>query len=155
MGKYSKTLEGGLGILVPFIDSIKYTQTLKEVALGIPYNTAITSDNVTIKIDGVLYYKIVDPYKASYGIEDPQFAVTQLAQTAMRYIMYFIRSRSEIGMLSLDKTLSERALLNTRITETVNQAAREWGIKCLRYTSLIILGILMLTIGIAKKITNR
>ena len=85
MGKYSKTLEGGLGILMPFIDTIKYTQTLKEVALGIPYNTAITSDNVTIKIDGVLYYKIVDPYKASYGIEDPQYAVTQLAQTVLGF----------------------------------------------------------------------
>ena len=123
MGKYSSTLEGGLAILVPFIDKIAYIQTLKEVALGIPYNTAITADNVTIKIDGVLYYRIVDPLKASYGIEDPQYAVTQLAQTAMR---------SEIGKLSLDKTLSERSLLNTRITETVNQAAQEWGIKCLR-----------------------
>ncbi len=81
-------------------------------------------DNVTLEIDGVLYYKVVDPYKASYGVEDAQFAVSQLAQTTMR---------AEIGQLTLDKTLAERALLNTKIVHAMNVAAQSWGINCLRY----------------------
>merc|ERR1719354_202250 len=129
MGKYNRTLEGGLAILIPVLDKITYCQTLKEVAVGIKPQPAITADNVTIRLDGVLYYKIVDPLKASYGIENAEYAVTQLAQTAMR---------SEIGQMTLDKTLSERSTLNQRIVESMNNASTEWGIKCLRYISEVI-----------------
>ncbi|KAJ3335691.1 hypothetical protein HDU91_002073, partial [Kappamyces sp. JEL0680] len=124
MGKFDRVLEGGLAILVPILDSITYVKTLKEVAVGIPSQAAITADNVTLNLDGVLYYKIFDPYRASYGIENAEFAITQLAQTAMR---------AEIGQMTLDKTLAERALLNTRIVAAMNAASEEWGIKCLRY----------------------
>lgn len=90
MGKYSRTLVGGLAILIPIIDKVTYCQTLKEVAVTVHPQPAITADNVTIRLDGVLYYKVVDPLKASYGIDNAEFAVTQLAQTAMR---------SEIGQM--------------------------------------------------------
>lgn len=113
-----------MAILMPFIDSVKHVKTLKEVAVLVPSQSAITQDNVTISLDGVLYYRILDPYKASYGIEDADFAVTQLAQTTMR---------SEIGKLTLDKTLAERTQLNANIVEAINDAASHWGIKCLRY----------------------
>lgn len=109
---------------MPFVDSIRHVKTLKEVAVLVPSQSAITQDNVTISLDGVLYYRILDPYKASYGIEDADFAVTQLAQTTMR---------SEIGKLTLDKTLAERTMLNANIVEAINDAASHWGIKCLRY----------------------
>ena len=109
---------------MPFVDSIRHVKTLKEVAVLVPSQSAITQDNVTISLDGVLYYRILDPYKASYGIEDADFAVTQLAQTTMR---------SEIGKLTLDKTLAERTMLNANIVEAINDAAFHWGIKCLRY----------------------
>jgi regulator of protease activity HflC (stomatin/prohibitin superfamily) len=123
-GRFHRVLEPGLAILVPFVDSIRHVKTLKEVAVLVPSQSAITQDNVTISLDGVLYYRILDPYKASYGIEDADFAVTQLAQTTMR---------SEIGKLTLDKTLAERTMLNANIVEAINDAASHWGIKCLRY----------------------
>lgn len=123
-GKFSRLLEPGLAILMPVVDQIKYVKTLKEVAVEIPTQSAITQDNVTIAMDGVLYYRVVDPYKASYGVEDSDFAVTQLAQTTMR---------SEIGKLTLDKTLAERDQLNVNIVQAINDAAVAWGIKCLRY----------------------
>jgi regulator of protease activity HflC (stomatin/prohibitin superfamily) len=124
MGKYHKTLQGGLAILIPVLDKITYVQTLKEVTVAIPHQSAITQDNVTLTIDGVLYFRIFDSYKASYGIEDAEYAVAQLAQTAMR---------AEIGQMTLDKTLSERSLLNSRIVSVMNAASADWGIKCLRY----------------------
>ena len=123
-GRFNRILEPGLAILLPIFDQIKYVKTLKEVAVEIPTQSAITQDNVTITIDGVLYYRIFDPYKASYGIEDADFSISQLAQTTMR---------SEIGQMSLDKTLAERALLNLNITRAINEASAAWGIECLRY----------------------
>ena len=123
-GRFHRVLEPGLAILIPFIDRVSHLKTLKEVAVLVPSQSAITQDNVTISLDGVLYYRILDPYKASYGIEDADFAVTQLAQTTMR---------SEIGKLTLDRTLAERTVLNSNIVEAINDAASHWGIKCLRY----------------------
>ncbi|XP_060585416.1 stomatin-like protein stl-1 [Ruditapes philippinarum] len=123
-GKYHATLNPGFNILIPVIDSIKYVQVLKEIAIEVPEQHAITSDNVTLKIDGVLYVKVTDPYKTSYGVEDPEFAITQLAQTTMR---------SEIGKIPLDTVFKERDALNIYIVETLNKAADAWGINCLRY----------------------
>ncbi|KTW26988.1 hypothetical protein T552_02479 [Pneumocystis carinii B80] len=124
MGKFYRILDPGLAILVPFLDKIKYVKSLKEIAMEIPSQSAITLDNVTLELDGVLYVKILDPYKACYGVEDAEYAVAQLAQTTMR---------SEIGQLALDHVLKERQMLNINITEAINEAAADWGIKCLRY----------------------
>ncbi|KAI8810601.1 hypothetical protein BJ742DRAFT_800961 [Cladochytrium replicatum] len=124
MGRFQRILEPGLAILVPFLDRIKYVKSLKEQAVEIGHQAAITQDNVTILLDGVLYYRITDPYKASYGIEDCDFAIAQLAQTTMR---------AEIGRLTLDRTLAERTQLNHFIVESINVAAADWGLKCLRY----------------------
>ncbi|CAF0991663.1 unnamed protein product [Didymodactylos carnosus] len=124
MGKFYKTLEPGLNIILPIIDSIRYVQSLKEIAIEIPSQTAISKDNVTLNIDGVLYLKVFEPYLASYGVEDAEFAVTQLAQTTMR---------SEIGKITLDTLFRERELLNVGIVEAINKAAKAWGIVCLRY----------------------
>jgi len=124
MGKYQKILEPGMNFLIPLLDKVKYVQSLKEIAIEIPQQTAITIDNVTLNIDGVLYLRIKDPYKASYGVEDPEFAITQLAQTTMR---------SEIGKITLDTLFRERELLNKGIVIAINSAADAWGIECLRY----------------------
>ncbi|XP_055387651.1 stomatin-like protein 2, mitochondrial [Condylostylus longicornis] len=124
MGKFSRILDPGLNFLVPIIDKIKYVQSLKEIAIDVPKQSAITSDNVTLSIDGVLYLRILDPYKASYGVEDPEFAITQLAQTTMR---------SELGKMSLDKVFRERESLNVSIVDSINKASEAWGITCLRY----------------------
>lgn len=124
MGKFNRILEPGLAIMIPFIDKIQYVQSLKEAALEIPSQSAITSDNVTLEMDGVLYIKVVDAYKASYGVEDAEYAISQLAQTTMR---------SEIGQLTLDHVLRERQSLNHNITTVLNEAAKDWGIQCLRY----------------------
>lgn len=124
MGKFHKILEPGLNLLMPVIDSIRYVQSLKEMAFEIPQQSAVTSDNVTLSIDGVLYLKVFDPYKASYNIENPEFSVTQLAQTSMR---------SEIGKIQLDSVFRERESLNTIIVSAINNATSPWGISCLRY----------------------
>jgi regulator of protease activity HflC (stomatin/prohibitin superfamily) len=124
MGKFHRILEPGLAILIPFIDRIKYVKSLKEAAVEIPSQSAITADNVTLEMDGVLYIRVFDAYKASYGVEDAEYAISQLAQTTMR---------SEIGQLTLDHVLRERQALNANITTAINEAAQEWGIKCLRY----------------------
>lgn len=123
-GKFNRILEPGLAILLPVIDDIKYAQSLKEIAIEIPSQSAITLDNVTLHLDGVLYLRVVDPFKASYGVEDPEYAVTQLAQTTMR---------SELGKISLDHVFQERERLNHNIVEAINHAAEVWGIRCLRY----------------------
>jgi len=124
MGKFYKVLEPGVNVLVPFIDRIKYVQSLKEIAIEIPQQGAITIDNVQLQLDGVLYIKVVDAYKASYGVDDPEFAVTQLAQTTMR---------SEVGKISLDTVFKEREQLNIQIVEALNKASESWGIVCKRY----------------------
>ncbi|KAE8453674.1 hypothetical protein EG329_009185 [Mollisiaceae sp. DMI_Dod_QoI] len=124
MGKFNRILEPGLAILVPFLDRIAYVKSLKEAAIEIPSQSAITADNVTLELDGVLYTRVYDAYKASYGVEDAEYAISQLAQTTMR---------SEIGQLTLDHVLKERAALNTNITQAINEAARDWGVVCLRY----------------------
>ncbi|KAI9848268.1 MAG: hypothetical protein M1837_000532 [Sclerophora amabilis] len=124
MGKFNRILQPGLAILIPFLDRIAYVKSLKEAAIEIPSQSAITADNVTLELDGVLYTRVFDAYKASYGVEDAEYAISQLAQTTMR---------SEIGQLSLDHVLKERAALNTNITQAINEAAQAWGVTCLRY----------------------
>ncbi|CAD7076960.1 unnamed protein product [Hermetia illucens] len=124
MGRFHRILEPGLNVLLPVVDRIKYVQSLKEIAIDVPKQSAITSDNVTLSIDGVLYLRIIDPYRASYGVEDPEFAITQLAQTTMR---------SELGKMSLDKVFREREALNVSIVDAINKASEAWGITCLRY----------------------
>lgn len=123
MGKFHSVLEPGLRILLPIIDEIKYAHSLKEMVVEVPSQSGITQDNVTIHLDGVLYLQIADPFKASYGVEDPEYAVSQLAQTTMR---------SELGKLTLDVVFKERAALNSHIVEAINTAAQPWGITCLR-----------------------
>ncbi|KAG8626073.1 hypothetical protein KVT40_006474 [Elsinoe batatas] len=124
MGKFSRILSPGLAVLVPILDRIAYVKSLKESAIEIPSQSAITADNVTLELDGVLYTRVFDPYKASYGVEDAEYAISQLAQTTMR---------SEIGQLTLDHVLKERANLNANITAAINEAAQDWGVTCLRY----------------------
>lgn len=124
MGKFSRVLEPGFNLLLPIVDKVRYVQSLKEIAIDIPQQSAITLDNVTLNIDGVLYLKVVDPYRASYGVEDPEFAITQLAQTTMR---------SELGKIALDSVFKERESLNIAIVDAINKASGAWGIVCLRY----------------------
>lgn len=125
MGKFHSILKPGVAILLPVLDKITYVQSLKETAIEIPSQNAITADNVSLELDGILYVKVHDPYKASYGVEDFKFAISQLAQTTMR---------SEIGSMTLDSVLKERQQLNTNINKIINDAAQEhWGVECLRY----------------------
>jgi len=123
-GKYNKTMEAGLNFLLPFIDKVSYDRSLKEQAVDVPSQAAITRDNISLVVDGVLYLKVLDPFKASYGVENYVFAVMQLAQTTMR---------SEIGKIELDKTFEEREALNTNIVAQINEASSPWGVQVLRY----------------------
>ena len=124
LGKYAGTLDAGFHILIPFLDAIRYRHSLKEKALDIPEQICITSDNVQVGVDGVLYIKVLDAQRASYGIGDYVFAITQLAQTTLR---------SEIGKIELDKTFEERAHINTQIVDELDKATEPWGVKVLRY----------------------
>ena len=124
LGKYAGTFDAGFHILVPFIDSIRYRHSLKESAVDIPEQICITSDNVQVGVDGVLYLKVLDAKRASYGIGNYMFAITQLAQTTLR---------SEIGKIELDKTFEERAHINTQIVDELDKATEPWGVKVLRY----------------------
>lgn len=124
LGKYSNTIEAGIHILIPLFDKITYRHSLKEFAIDVPAQQAITRDNVSLGIDGVLYLKIMDPKSASYGVENLVFAITQLAQTSMR---------AEIGKLSLDDTFESRENINGEVTRAIDEASEAWGTKVLRY----------------------
>jgi regulator of protease activity HflC (stomatin/prohibitin superfamily) len=124
LGKYSRTLKAGFHILVPFIERIAYKHSLKEMAIDIPEQVCITQDNVQVGVDGVLYLQILDPNRASYGIADYSFAISQLAQTTLR---------SEIGTIDLDRTFVERATINANVVREVDLASDPWGVKILRY----------------------
>lgn len=124
LGKYSRTLQAGFHILVPFIERIAYKHSLKEMAVDIPEQICITKDNVQVGVDGVLYLQVLDPKRSSYGIQDYVFAITQLAQTTLR---------SEIGTIDLDRTFVERAVINSNVVREVDLASDAWGVKVLRY----------------------
>jgi regulator of protease activity HflC (stomatin/prohibitin superfamily) len=124
LGKYHKTLLAGFHILTPFIDRLAYKHSLKELALDVAPQVCITRDNISVEIDGILYLKVVDPVKASYGIANFKFAITQLAQTTMR---------SEIGKIDLDSTFESRANINVSIVNAIDEASDPWGIKVTRY----------------------
>ena len=123
-GKFQSSRTAGLNFLMPFIDKVAANRSLKEQAVDVPSQGAITRDNITLTVDGVLYFRVLDPYKATYGVEDYIFAVIQLAQTTMR---------SELGKMELDKTFEERDKLNANIVESINNASEPWGVQVLRY----------------------
>ena len=124
LGKYSRTLRAGFHILIPFIERAAYRHSLKELATDIPEQICITRDNVQVGVDGVLYLQILDPQRASYGITDYVFAISQLAQTTLR---------SEIGKIDLDRTFEERSVINANIVAELDKASDAWGVKVLRY----------------------
>jgi regulator of protease activity HflC (stomatin/prohibitin superfamily) len=124
LGRYSGTLSAGFHILLPFIDVVRYRLSLKETALDIPEQICITRDNVQVGVDGVIYMKILNPERAAYGVSDFVFAISQLAQTALR---------SEIGKIDLDRTFEERTHINTQVVNELDKASEPWGIKVLRY----------------------
>jgi regulator of protease activity HflC (stomatin/prohibitin superfamily) len=124
LGKYSQTLSAGFHILVPFIDVIRYRHLLKEQALNMPAQICITRDNVQVTIDGFLYLKVLNPEKASYGIDNYQSAVVFLAQTTLR---------SEVGKIELDRTFEERSTINGALVAELDKATEPWGVKVLRY----------------------
>jgi len=124
LGKYSRTLEAGFHMLTPFIDRVAYKHTLKEQAVDVAPQACITRDNIAVEVDGILYIQVVDPTKASYGINNYQFASVQLAQTTMRSVM---------GKLELDKTFEERETVNSAIVDAVDKASDPWGVKVTRY----------------------
>lgn len=124
LGKYSRTLDAGFHVLIPFVDRIAYKHTLKEQAFDVPSQSCITKDNISVNVDGILYLQVVDARAASYGIENYLFATSQLAQTTLR---------SEIGKIELDRTFEERETINAQVVAAVDKAAEPWGVKILRY----------------------
>ncbi len=120
LGKYQSTLTAGLHVLMPFLDRIAYRHTLKEVAVDVESQTCITRDNVAVEVDGILYLKVIDAKRASYGIDNYMFASSQIAQTTMRSI---------IGKLELDKTFEERDNINAEIVQAVDMASDPWGVR--------------------------
>jgi regulator of protease activity HflC (stomatin/prohibitin superfamily) len=124
LGRYHGTLGAGFHVLFPFVDTIRYRHSLKELAVDIPAQVCITRDNVQVGVDGVLYLKILNPERASYGITDYMFAISQLAQTTLR---------SEVGKIDLDKTFEERTNINTSVVSELDKASESWGVKVLRY----------------------
>ncbi len=124
LGKYSRTLQAGFHILVPFVERVAYRHSLKEIAIDIPEQVCITRDNVQVAVDGVLYMQVLDPHLASYGIANYGFAITQLAQTTLR---------SEIGKIELDRTFEARGAINANVVSELDKASAPWGVKVLRY----------------------
>jgi regulator of protease activity HflC (stomatin/prohibitin superfamily) len=124
LGKYHSTLAPGLNFLVPFIDKVAYKHSLKEIPLDVPSQICITRDNTQLQVDGILYFQVTDPMRASYGSSNYIVAVTQLAQTSLR---------SVIGKLELDKTFEERDIINAQVVQAIDEAALNWGVKVLRY----------------------
>ena len=124
LGKYNATLAPGLNFLVPFIDKVAYKHSLKEIPLDVPEQVCITRDNTQLKVDGILYFQVTDPMRASYGSSNYIIAITQLAQTSLR---------SVIGKLELDKTFEEREMINAQVVSAIDEAALNWGVKVLRY----------------------
>lgn len=124
LGKFSRSLDAGFHILIPFIDKVAYKQNLKEQALDVASQICITRDNIAVEVDGILYLQVIDPQKASYGIDNYRFAVIQISQTTMRSVM---------GRMELDKTFEERETVNASIVEAVDKASGPWGIKVSRY----------------------
>jgi regulator of protease activity HflC (stomatin/prohibitin superfamily) len=124
LGKFSGVLPAGFHMLMPFVEVIRYRHTLKETAIDIPEQICITRDNVQVGVDGVLYLKVIDPERASYGISNYAFAITQLAQTTLR---------SELGKIELDRTFEERTNINTNVVSELDKATEPWGIKVFRY----------------------
>lgn len=124
LGKYSSTLEAGFHILVPYLDKISYKHSLKEQVYDVDEQVCITKDNISVYVDGVLYFQIFDPVKASYGVDNYKNAIKWLAQTTMR---------SEIGKLELDKTFEEREKINSAILSVIDEASDPWGVKVTRY----------------------
>ena len=124
LGKYAATLDAGFHMLVPFIDRIRYRHSLKEAAIDIPEQVCITRDNVQVSVDGILYLKVLNPQRASYGISDFHFALIQLGQTTLR---------SEIGKIELDRTFEERTNINIQVVNELDKASEAWGVKVLRY----------------------
>ena len=123
-GKYNRTLLPGLNIIIPFIDRVAYRHSLKEIPMDVPSQVCITKDNTQLQVDGVIYFQVTDPMKASYGSSNFIFAITQLAQTSLR---------SVIGRLELDKTFEEREVINAQVVNALDEAATNWGVKVLRY----------------------
>ena len=124
LGKYHTTLSPGLNFLMPFIDRVAYRHSLKEIPMDVPSQVCITRDNTQLQVDGVLYFQVTDPMRASYGSSNYIMAITQLAQTTLR---------SVIGKLELDKTFEERDIINAKVVEAIDEAALNWGVKVLRY----------------------
>jgi regulator of protease activity HflC (stomatin/prohibitin superfamily) len=124
LGRYSATLQAGFHVLTPFVDVIRYRHSLKETAIDIPEQVCITRDNVQVRVDGLLYLKVLDAERASYGISNYTFAIAQLCQTTLR---------SEVGKIDLDKTFEERAQINLAVVSEVDKASEPWGVKVLRY----------------------
>ncbi len=124
LGKFHTTLTPGLSLLVPFVDRVAYKHSLKEIPLDVPSQVCITRDNTQLQVDGILYFQVTDPMRASYGSSNYIVAVTQLAQTSLR---------SVIGKLELDKTFEERNLINAQVVQAIDEAALNWGVKVLRY----------------------
>ncbi len=124
LGRYNATLNAGFHLLVPFVDAIRYRHTLKEQAIDIPAQVCITRDNVQVGVDGVLYMKVLNPERASYGISNYTFAISQLAQTTLR---------SEVGKIDLDRTFEERTTINVSVVGELDKASESWGVKVLRY----------------------
>ena len=124
LGKYDRTLTPGLKFVVPFIERVAYKHSLKEVPLDVPSQICITKDNTQLTVDGILYFQVTDPMRASYGASNYVVAITQLAQTTLR---------SVIGKLELDKTFEERDIINAQVVSAIDEAALNWGVKVLRY----------------------